>query len=178
MGVYIKYSDFQGAYSFAVHSSLIPLIEDDITLYENVALNKIFGSEMAADMLANPGNYSALLDVINIQVDDFSVEYGFYNNYTQVYGFNNWQTGRGLKRCLLGLVFFELNRSANYVGTVSGTKRMQQDLVTIGQLSELSNNHYNDSVKDANVMRVFVQKDNTTYPLYKRENQLLLNTWV
>ena len=105
MGVFVKYSDFQGSYSFAVHPNVVGMCESEITTYERIALIKIFGEDMANDLLLNattPENLK-LTDPIH------------------VHNLNS----RGLKYCLLGFIYFELNRNAGYTGTSSGTKKVQ-----------------------------------------------------
>lgn len=146
MGVFVNYTDFNKSnmYSFTVHSELIPNVQNDIVMYEKKWLIKMFGLDFALDLLAN--NTASEYDVL--KSDLVVIE---HCHLKKLYS-------RGLKFALLGLIYFDLNKSLNYVGTSSGTKKVNQDLVMSGSIVQLVNMRFNESVNDVRAMQEYIRR--------------------
>lgn len=163
MGLIVKYKDFQSAYSFAVHYDIEPLAETEINRYEKEWLIRIFGMEMYEDFVINyqtDPNYIKLFE-------DLTVEH-----WCTFMGCREFLLSRGLKTCLLGLVYFSLNKNKNFTGTSSGVKQINQDLADSIPLVNLVNMRYNESINDVNCMQAYMRKKCSEYPLFKGERFL------
>jgi hypothetical protein len=163
MGILIDADDFVGKWKIATDDYSETELDDYITTFEKKFLVALLGVELydlfAADLVAQVPQTAIYISIFNeFYIDDSSCVFH----------------SEGMKKMLLGLIFFQYVRDQDIKNTVSGTVRNQSELAN--QIPSFNSvvQRWNQSTDTFGVIQWYICDNSTSYPTYN--GQLIQHT--
>jgi hypothetical protein len=163
MGILIDTDDFVGKWSIATDDYTDDHLNDYINTYEKRFLVFLLGSELfdlfQADLVAQVPQTARFISIFNeFYIDDGSCVF----------------VSEGMKKMLLGMVYFQYVRDQSLKNTVSGTVRNQAELATQQPAFNSVVQRWNQSTDTFQNIQWYICDNSTTYPEYN--GQLIQHT--
>jgi hypothetical protein len=168
---FITLDDFRGKYvvaknSIHVNEKLEQIIEENTLVY----LSKVVGVELANLINAD------LVDGVPVNPDFLELYNPFIIQETNVFFENKIYSSIGMKKMLLGFVYFEIIKaSKEEPSLVGGTIAPITENSTQLPISQMANTIFNESVYTAFAIQIKCEREREKYPTY-HPTQLYLQT--
>lgn len=159
MGLLIKDTDFVGRYEIAVNNFNRPKLNDYIDNYEQPFLQDLLGDPLFQLFKVDINNYVPVAPIYTAIYNAFNVQ---INNCT-VKSF-------GLKKVVLGIVYFNFLREDFSKSTQAGMQKVQDETSEKIQFDwSTIQNRYNDSIWNAEAIQKYLadkKKNTADYQTY------------
>jgi hypothetical protein len=153
MGLLIVDEDFEGKWKLALGNN------DDIDLYteeyEEKFLIELLGQELfdlfaaqVTNQVVAPGIYKTIYDPFSEEINGRIV------------------TSNGMKKMLLGLLYFEYVRDNRVKQSMNGAVEQQTEVSTFADNTLVYNRH-NDAVATYQAIQTYIYENLSTYPTFK-----------
>lgn len=169
MGLLIVNADFVGKYELPKNIFITDKIDKYIAQYEENYLRKLLGVTLFDLFKADVAGFAPVTDIyLNI----FNPIYQDYNTELKI--------SEGMKKMLLGFLYFEITRDFKFKQTMSGPAVNQSETSNIVDLAQANiYGRYNEAVNSYETIQWYIRKNKTAtvYETFNGQCKTVASEW-